>query len=263
MLPPMVIFKDTTPRWITNVLGSQGTVVGYQKKSWMYEKLMLIWISDIWVKYTKKRPSLLFLDTFSAHLTDKVKYAFHIFNTTIVLVIPGGCTSILQPLDVSINKPCKTSIRNSWVQYILKHSNDEVIRKPPKQLVVNSIEEANTKLNSNLCIVKKSFLVTGLSNAHGKEEDHLIRNDEVRKEINAIIAEVLGEVNMGFHEPEPTNDDSFESKGNDESDSGSEGEMNVKIIPGIMFTFVSPSEPESNIYKGHNGYVLILLEMEC
>ncbi len=121
MLPPMVIFKGTTPRSITNVLGSQGTVVGYQKKFWMDEKLILIWISDIWVKYTKKRPSLLFLDTFSAHLTDKVKDAFHKSNTT-VLVIPGGCTSILQPLDVSINKPFKTSIRNSWVQYMLKHT---------------------------------------------------------------------------------------------------------------------------------------------
>ncbi len=73
MLPPMVIFKGTTPRSIKNVLGSQGTVVGYQKKSWMDEKLMLKWISDIWVKYTEKRSSLLILDTFSAHLTDKVK----------------------------------------------------------------------------------------------------------------------------------------------------------------------------------------------
>ncbi len=91
MLPPRVIFKGTTPRWTTNVLGSQGTVVGYQKKSWMDEKLMLIWISDIWVKYTKKRPSLLFLDTFSAHLTDhlmsvlinhvKLPFEIHGFST--------------------------------------------------------------------------------------------------------------------------------------------------------------------------------------
>ena len=191
MLPPMVIFKGTTPRSITGVQGSQGTVVGYQKKSWMDEKLMLKWISDIWVKM---RQSLLFLDTFSAHLTDKVKDAFQKFNTT-VLVIPGGCTLILQPLDVSINKPNKTSIRNSWVKYMLEHSNDEVIKKPPKQLIVNWIEEANEKLDSNLCIVKK-FLVTGLSNAVGKEEDHLIRNDEVRKEINEIIIEVFGEANM-------------------------------------------------------------------
>ena len=73
----------------------------------MDEKVMLKWISDIWVKYTKKRPSLLFHDTFSAHLTDKVQKAFKESNNT-VLVIPGGCTAILQPLDVSINKPIKS-----------------------------------------------------------------------------------------------------------------------------------------------------------
>ena len=143
---------------------------------------MLKWISDIWVKYTKKRPSLLFLDTFSAHLTDKVQKAFKESNTT-VLVIPGGCTSILQPLDVSINKPIKSYLRNMWLQYMLEHSSDQIIKKPPKQLIVDWVEEANEKLDSNLCIVKKSFLVTGLSNALGKEEDRLIRDDTVRKEI--------------------------------------------------------------------------------
>ncbi len=128
---------------------------------------------------------------------------------------------------------------------MLKHSNDEVIRKPPKQLVVNWIEEANTKLSSNLCIVKKSFLVTGLSNARGKE-DHLIRNDEARKGRNAIIVEVFGEVNMGFHEPEPTNDDPFESEDNYESDSGSESETNVNIIPG-MIEYIDDRESEYSI----------------
>ena len=90
----MVIFKGTTGRSIHNIKESNGTVVCYQKKAWMNEKLMLQWISDIWVKYTKNKPSLLFLDSFSAHLTDKVKDAFKKFNTTVV-VISGGCTSIL------------------------------------------------------------------------------------------------------------------------------------------------------------------------
>jgi len=85
---------------------SEGTVISHQKKAWMDITLMLTWISDIWVEHTKKRPSLLFLDTFSAHLTEKVKDPFQKSNTTII-VIPGGCTSILQPLDVSINKPIK------------------------------------------------------------------------------------------------------------------------------------------------------------
>ena len=94
---------------------------------------MLKWISDIWVKYTKRWPSLLFLDTFSAHLTDKVKDAFQNSNTT-VLVIPDGCTSILQPLDVSINKPIKAYMRNSWVQCMLEHSDDKVIKNHPNNL---------------------------------------------------------------------------------------------------------------------------------
>ena len=182
MLPPMIVFKGTTPRSIKDVKGSKGTAVCYQKKGWMDERLMLMWISDIWVKHTKKRPSLLFLDSFSAHLIDKVMDAFQNSNTT-VIVIPGGCTSILQPLDVSINKPIKGHLRSSWVQYMLENSSsDQAIKRPTKQLLVNWIEEANEKLDSNLCIVKKAFLVTGLSNALGGQEDQLIRDDKVRKE---------------------------------------------------------------------------------
>ena len=39
---------------------SHGTAVCYQKKAWMDEKLMLRWISDICIKHTKNKPSLLF-----------------------------------------------------------------------------------------------------------------------------------------------------------------------------------------------------------
>ena len=148
----------------------------------MDEQLMLRWISDIWRKYTKNRPSLLFLDAFSAHLTDKVKDAFQKHNTTVV-VIPGGCTSILQPLDVSINKPIKNHLRNLWVQYImLEQASNTEIKRPTKQLIVDWIEEANKILASNVCIVKKAFLVAGLSNALGGCEDSMIRDDDVRKE---------------------------------------------------------------------------------
>ena len=52
---------------------------------------------------------------------------------------------------------------------------------------------ANNILNSNIRIVKKSFLVTGISNALGRKEDQLVRDDNVRKEIEEIIVEVLGE----------------------------------------------------------------------
>ncbi len=74
-----------------------GVVCSTQSKVWMDEIRMLEWIEKIWAPYVGNgsNPALLSLDTFSGHLTKKSQ----------AIVIPGGCTSVLQPLDVSINKP--------------------------------------------------------------------------------------------------------------------------------------------------------------
>ena len=36
------------------------------------------------------------------------------------VVIPGGCTSVAQPLDVSVNKPFKGHIRSEWLAFMEK-----------------------------------------------------------------------------------------------------------------------------------------------
>ena len=54
------------------------------------------------------------------------------------------------------------------------------------------ITEANSMLDSNVAIVKKSFLVAGLSNALGGYENHLIRDDIARQEVEELICEVFG-----------------------------------------------------------------------
>ena len=53
--------------------------------------------------------SLLVWDMFHVHLLDSVKCKLKERKTR-QSVIPGGATSILQPLDVSLNKPFKTSM---------------------------------------------------------------------------------------------------------------------------------------------------------
>ena len=58
--------------------------------------LMLKWIKDVYHKYTKKDHSLLALDSFRGHLTKSVKKYFRKGNT-VMTVIPGGCTSKVQP----------------------------------------------------------------------------------------------------------------------------------------------------------------------
>ena len=102
------------------------------------------------------------------------------------------------------------------------------INPPSKQLLVDWVLEANQMLDSNLAIVKKSFLVTGLSNALGGEENHLIRDDSVRKEIEEHLDEVFG-ISMGYVPPLEDESDPFctsdeDSASSSHSDSDSECE---------------------------------------
>ena len=56
----------------------------------------------------------------------------------------------------------------------------EKIKPPTKQHIVDWIDQANKKIHRNATIVKKSFVVTGLSNALGGHEDDQIRSFERR-----------------------------------------------------------------------------------
>ena len=73
---------------------------------------MTWWIENIWTKRAgrgRNPNSLLVLDSFAAHKTKIVKQRFREKGTDIA-IIPGGLTSRLQPLDVSLNKSFKSKV---------------------------------------------------------------------------------------------------------------------------------------------------------
>ena len=79
--------------------------------------LMLCWVKEIWLPYTRGRESLLVFDHFCAHLVDEVNSSLR-EGKSITSLIPGGCTSVLQPLHVSLNKPFKSHIRREWLKFM-------------------------------------------------------------------------------------------------------------------------------------------------
>ncbi len=64
-----------------------------------------------------KKPSLLVCDQFKAHVTESTKRLATKLKTHLA-VIPGGLTSQLQPLDVSVNKPFKGFMHEEWTKWI-------------------------------------------------------------------------------------------------------------------------------------------------
>lgn len=59
---------------------------------------------------------LLVLDSFQGHVTENVWEQLHIFETRMA-VIPGGMTSMLQPLEISVNYPFKCRFCSAYTKW--------------------------------------------------------------------------------------------------------------------------------------------------
>ena len=123
--------------------------------------------------------SLLVWDSFSAHLTDTVKQQLR-ENKTATAVIPGGLTSLVQPLDVCLNKPFKDRLWEKWMTWMM---SGEKTFTPGGQLraaslvtVCQWVKESWQELSKEM--VEHSFKKCGISNALDGTEDDLVWEEE-------------------------------------------------------------------------------------
>ena len=203
LLPPLVIFKGKTLRPLKKVQVPDGVYCCTQAKAWMDEKRMIDWIDKVWSPHVAGKPALLSIDTFSAHFTDKVKEAFAKCNTKL-LTIPGGCTSVLQPLDISLNKPFKSYIRQLWCQRMVDEAEKGTASKiapASKTQLLEWIKTASDLINKNTESIKKSFEVAGIID--GSDQ----RNDAAYADFNRVMEGVFGEGHMGYVQPSASDDD--------------------------------------------------------
>ena len=118
---------------------------------------MFIWFDQVWKSYAEKKQkeldfnrSLMVYDAFKAHKTDEMKAVLSI-NSTDLIMVPPGCTSKCQPLDVCIYKHFKGVLRNCWEDYVAdivtnlseEEQNSEKFKlpSPSRQTIVNWVAE--------------------------------------------------------------------------------------------------------------------------
>ena len=86
-------------------------------------------------------------------------------------MIPPGCTSKCQPMDVCINKPFKAILRQCWANYISKIIEQipaatlDYFKLPPpsRQDMVDWVEAAYKLITSDKDMVMRSFDVCGFT----------------------------------------------------------------------------------------------------
>ncbi len=101
-----------------------------QPKAWFDEATMLDWANDVLKPYVPMVPvgiiPILFLDSFKVYLLGSVADAIQGLGVELE-IIPPGCTGLVQPIDVGINKPFKANMRKIYTEWLLEQDADAAI----------------------------------------------------------------------------------------------------------------------------------------
>ncbi|CAI7830054.1 unnamed protein product, partial [Closterium sp. NIES-54] len=142
-LPPYVVFKrKTIPKVVVPrgesllplrmllvplymrlmcIMRCARIVIRAQVRGWMDENLVQDWTTQLLVPFMRplrdegcrRKDVLLVPDLYRRHLTEAVGQTIRLFKLARV-VIPGDCTPLVQPLDVSINRAFKAGVRHRY-----------------------------------------------------------------------------------------------------------------------------------------------------
>jgi len=180
-------------------------------KGWITEEILLEWLEKIWLNLNLSpglKPLLLF-DHCKVHTSKKI-LDFLKNNNILYDIIPAGTTGYLQPLDVSINKPLKTYIKQKFDHWYGTYGISDVnktpkgyLRPPSYDLLIEWTIKACKEISFNT--VTHSFKTTGnlvffldinilgISLSIDGLENHLfnrkvLENEALQVNINEIIS---------------------------------------------------------------------------
>ena len=99
--------------------------VTFQPKAWCDAGIMKQWTNELW-QPLQGEDMLLTIDCHRAQKVDDVISLLSKECKTTVVYIPPGCTSLVQPLDVVVNKPFKMYIEKLATQHLQNNLDDYV-----------------------------------------------------------------------------------------------------------------------------------------
>jgi hypothetical protein len=195
-LKPFIVFKGV--RIVQELSRFPGAVVMMSRNGWMNEELTIQYLDKVWGHLSFVR-RLLIWDAYRCHMTEKVRKHVDKQTKTDMCILPGGTTSLLQPADVSWNKPFKSAYRELYNQWMVsgEHSFTSAgnMRAPTKMTCLEWVVKAWEAVTTEVII--NSFKVCGISVACDGSEDgliHCLKPGEIGAEALPEISKLTGEM---------------------------------------------------------------------
>lgn len=145
VLKPYLIFKGKPgarieKKELVNYPAEWDMFYSCQDSAWTDKRVMLLWVAKVLKPYVDGAPDgiipLLFLDSYRCHMMHSVVDAIQSLGVE-VEIIPGGCTSLVQPVDVGVNKPFKNRLREYWEGWMIENVDEEqtITVSPSREIV--------------------------------------------------------------------------------------------------------------------------------
>jgi transposase len=168
VLPSTIVFKGKPDGRIARTeFSTYPTTHHYccQDSAWMDERVMLAWVDEVLKPYVADAPEhiipILILDSYRCHMMASVVTKIQELGIE-VKHIPGGCTSLCQPVDVGFNKPFKDRVRRQWVSWMIAEGvNHGTTSAPTRRDVATWVDRAMAEMKSEVGIIRNAWLKTG------------------------------------------------------------------------------------------------------
>jgi len=141
---------------------------------------MFAWVDEVLKPYVADVPehviSILILDSYSSHMMASVVTKIQALGIE-VKHIPGGCTSLCQPVDIGFNKPFKDRVRRQWASWMIAEGVIDGTTSPPmRRDVATWFNRVMAEMKSEVGIIRNGWLKTGYEwfPKEGREERNII-----------------------------------------------------------------------------------------
>jgi hypothetical protein len=126
---------------------------------------MIEWVDAILKPYVANAPDhivpLLILDSYRCHMMGSVVQRIQELGIE-VRHIPGGCTSLCQPVDVGFNKPFKDRVRKQWLSWMIAEGIVHGTTTPPSRRdVAGWVDRAMAEMKREERIIQNAWRKTG------------------------------------------------------------------------------------------------------
>ncbi|XP_065430810.1 pogo transposable element with ZNF domain isoform X27 [Chrysemys picta bellii] len=189
ILPTLVFYRGHVEQ-PANV--PESIILEAKENGYSDDEIMELWSSRVWQKHTECQNSkgMLVLDCHRTHLSEEVLSLLNA-SSTLPAVVPAGCSSKIQPLDVCIKRTVKNFLHKKWKEQAKEMADSTCDSDILLQLVLCWLAEVLEVIGDCPELVQQSFLVASVLPGPDGTANSPTRNADMQEELIASLEEQL------------------------------------------------------------------------